>query len=125
MNTCICRYKTCRVWTYSPLVGVEGLPVHDVIRVSSSSSGYSINALNLDLECSHNVDDFRHASIVSAGVPRTTTGKICRKSPESTNTFPPNGSWSLSMMSRNVLSTASNACRCVIGASSQIIKMAL
>ncbi len=67
---------------------------------------------------------------MSSRPPLGTTGKICRKSPPRTTVFPPK-IFSVAYASSNcikshrVRSTASKARRCVIGASSQMIKSAL
>ncbi|PKB99246.1 hypothetical protein RhiirA5_300345, partial [Rhizophagus irregularis] len=53
-----------------------------------------------------------------------TTGKICLKSPPITKIMPPNG-LSTSVISLNVLSTASKVNLCAIGASSQMINFVI
>ncbi len=67
---------------------------------------------------------------MSSCPPLGITGKICRKSPPRTTVFPPKifsvacASFNY-IKSRKVRSTASKARRCIIGASSQMIKSAL
>jgi len=67
---------------------------------------------------------------MSSRPPLRTTGKICRKSPRRTMVFPPKifsiaCASSNYIKSRRVRSTASKARRCIIGASSQMIRSAL
>ena len=76
--------------------------------------------------CVHKIDLHKQDPTISSRPPFITTGSIWQKSPPNTITLPPNGFSSNNgsttfIRSLNVLSTASNACLCVIGASSHII----
>ncbi|MFS7942844.1 hypothetical protein Hanom_Chr06g00493261 [Helianthus anomalus] len=62
-------------------------------------------------------------STICARVPRLITGNTCLKSPPITIIFPPNGRLT-PIMSWNVRSTASIACRLAIDASSHMIILA-
>ncbi len=67
---------------------------------------------------------------MSSRPPLGTTGNICRKSPPKTMVFPPKilsvaYASSNCIKSHKVQSTASKARRCIIGASSQMIRSAL
>ncbi|KAJ0603202.1 hypothetical protein HanIR_Chr03g0147901 [Helianthus annuus] len=78
------------------------------------------------LHFAHMYEELKDALTISCLVPLGITGSICLKSPPNTITLPPKGiSERILLPSENtsvmVLSKASNACLCTIGASSHII----
>lgn len=70
----------------------------------------------------HNMDDFKHALSLPAGVDRGITGNVCRKSPANKIIAPPNWFW-LFRKSYIVRSNASKDLLCAIVHPSQTMSL--